>query len=58
VPTLVISATHDPAAPPSAGRFLAEHIPGSRYAELNASHIANVEDSSNFTAKVFDFLSV
>jgi 3-oxoadipate enol-lactonase len=57
VPALVISATHDPAAPPLAGQFLTEHIPGSRYAELNASHIANIEDAANFTPKVLDFLS-
>ena len=56
VPTLVISATQDPAAPPSAGHFLTEHIPGSRYAELNASHIANIEDAPSFTAEVLDFL--
>ena len=57
VPTLVISATHDPAAPPSAGHFLTDNIVGSRCAELNASHIANIEDAANFTAKVSDFLS-
>ncbi|RKG93276.1 alpha/beta fold hydrolase [Corallococcus terminator] len=39
LPTLVVSATHDPIAPPSAGQALAAGIPGARYVEVpNASH--------------------
>ena len=56
VPTLVLTGTDDPAAPPDAGHFLADHIPGARYAELNASHISNVEDPSRFTSEVLSFL--
>jgi 3-oxoadipate enol-lactonase len=56
-PTLVISGTHDPAAPPSDGHFLADHIPGARYVELNAAHISNVEDSARFTSEVLSFLT-
>lgn len=57
VPVLVISATHDPAAPPSDGRFLADQIPGARYLELNASHISVMEDPRRFTSEVLTFLS-
>ena len=57
VPTLVVSATHDPAAPPAAGQFLAHQIRGARYVELNASHVSNVEDAANFTKNVFAFLT-
>jgi 3-oxoadipate enol-lactonase len=57
VPVLVISATHDPAAPPSDGHFLAEHIPGARYAEMNASHISVMEDPQRFTDEVLKFLA-
>jgi 3-oxoadipate enol-lactonase len=57
VPVMVISATHDPAAPPSDGRFLAEHIPGARYAEMNASHISIMEDPQRFTNEVLNFLT-
>lgn len=39
LPTLVVSATYDPIAPPSAGRTLATGIPGARYIEIaHASH--------------------
>ncbi len=39
IPTLVVTARHDPIAPPSAGRALRDGIPGSRYVEVaDASH--------------------
>jgi aminoacrylate hydrolase len=39
VPALVVSAAHDPIAPPGAGRALAAAIPGARYIEApDASH--------------------
>lgn len=39
VPALVVSATHDPIAPPRLGRVLAGGIPGARYVEVpDASH--------------------
>jgi pimeloyl-ACP methyl ester carboxylesterase len=39
IPTLVMSAVHDPIAPPRHGRALAEAIPGARYVEFaDASH--------------------
>ncbi len=38
-PTLVVSATHDPIAPPALGKVIASGIPGARFVELeNASH--------------------
>jgi 3-oxoadipate enol-lactonase len=56
-PTLVISGTHDPAASPADGRFLAEQIPGARYAELNTSHLSNVEAPAQFDDAVLSFLN-
>jgi len=55
-PTLVISATHDPAAPPTDGKFLAKEIKGARYVELDAAHLSNIEQSEKFTQEVSDFL--
>jgi 3-oxoadipate enol-lactonase len=56
VPTLVISATHDPAAPPSDGQFLAKKSAASRYLELDAAHLSNIEQSEKFTHEVSQFL--
>jgi 3-oxoadipate enol-lactonase len=55
--TLVISGKHDSATPPVDGRFLAEHIPGARYVELNAAHLSNIEDADRFTPEVVTFLN-
>ncbi len=55
-PTLVISATHDPAAPPSDGKFLAKQMAGARYAELDAAHLSNIEQAEQFTQEVSQFL--
>jgi len=56
-PTLVISGTHDPATPPSDGRFLAENISGARYVELDAAHLSNIEQQERFTTELNIFLS-
>ena len=55
--TLVISATHDPATPPSDGRFLTEHIRGARYVELDAAHLSNIEQQERFSSEVTKFLT-
>jgi 3-oxoadipate enol-lactonase len=56
-PTLVIMGAKDPATPPADGHFLAEHIPGARYVEVDSSHIANLEAAGPFTAALSSFLS-
>jgi 3-oxoadipate enol-lactonase len=55
-PTLVISATHDPAAPPSDGQLLAKQIAGASYVELDAAHLSNIEQHEKFTQEVSQFL--
>src|SRR5882757_5000406 len=55
-PTLVISATHDPAAPPTDGKFLTKEIKGARYVELDAAHLSNIEQPEKFTQEVADSL--
>lgn len=56
VPTLVIAGTKDAATTPADGRYLADHIPGARYVELNAAHLSNIEDSSRFNRELSSFL--
>jgi 3-oxoadipate enol-lactonase len=56
VPTLIIAGTHDPATPPSDGRFLESHIRGAKYAELSAAHLSNIEAHEAFNREVLAFL--
>ena len=56
-PTLVIAGTHDPATPPAAAKRMVERIEGSRYVELDAAHISNVEAAARFTEAVDQFLT-
>jgi 3-oxoadipate enol-lactonase len=55
-PTLVIAGTHDAATPPADGRFVAEHIAGARYVELDAAHLSNIEAGARFTDALLSFL--
>ena len=56
-PTLVIAGAHDIVTPPADGKFMAVGIPGAQYAELNASHLSNIEDSADFTSTLVRFFS-
>ncbi len=56
VPTLVIAGSHDAATTPADGHYLADHIPGARYVELNAAHLSNIENRDPFNSKLSDFL--
>lgn len=56
-PTLVIAGTRDVGATPEIGRALAGAIPGARYAEVDAAHLASVEQTqpvSNLLVEHFD----
>jgi 3-oxoadipate enol-lactonase len=57
VPTLVIAGSADPSTPPADGRFIAKHIAGAKFVELNAAHLSNIEDEARFTREVGDFLA-
>jgi 3-oxoadipate enol-lactonase len=56
LPFMIIAGTHDPATTPADGRFLAERIAGSRYVELPAAHLSNIEASAAFTRELAVFL--
>ncbi len=56
-PALVIAGKHDPATPSQDTRWIANQIPGSKFVELNASHLSNIEARERFTAEVRQFLT-
>jgi 3-oxoadipate enol-lactonase len=56
VPTLVIAGTQDPATPIDYGRYLRDQIAGSRWVELAAAHVSNIEAAAEFDAAVLKFL--
>jgi 3-oxoadipate enol-lactonase len=56
IPTLVIAGTHDVATSPAEGHYLADHIAGARYVELNAAHLSNIENRDRFNTELSTFL--
>jgi 3-oxoadipate enol-lactonase len=56
VPALVIAGTHDAATTPTDGHYLADHIAGARYVELNAAHLSNIETPDRFNTELSGFL--
>jgi len=56
IPTLVIAGTHDVATTPAEGHYLADHIAGARYVELNAAHLSNIENRDRFNTELSTFL--
>ena len=58
VPTLVVSAAHDPIAPPRAGRALADGVPGSKYVEIpGASHGLPITHAARVNALLGEHLA-
>lgn len=57
VPTLVIGGTRDLATPIDQARWLHEQIAGSRFVELEAAHLGNLDSGAEFTAALDRFLS-
>ena len=58
IPTLVVSAAHDPIAPPRAGRALAAGIPGARYVEFDdASHGLPITHADRVNALLLEHIA-
>lgn len=56
VPALVIGGALDQAAPPAGVMEVASLITDSRYVEIDAAHISNVENPAAFDAAITEFL--
>lgn len=56
-PTLVVGGSFDPAVPIEDVRWLADHLPGSRFTELPTAHLSNVEASASFNETISTFLA-
>jgi pimeloyl-ACP methyl ester carboxylesterase len=58
VPTLVVSATHDPIAPPRYGRALAQGVPGARFVEVGeASHGVTIQHAEQINTLLREHLT-
>ncbi|MEA2957900.1 MAG: 3-oxoadipate enol-lactonase [Alphaproteobacteria bacterium] len=55
-PTLVIAGKHDGATPPEANEYISNHIPGAKFALVDAAHLSNIEQSEAYTKAVLAFL--
>lgn len=55
IPVLVVAGTQDPVTTVSDGEFMQQRIPQSKLAEIDASHISNVEQSEAFNKILKDF---
>jgi 3-oxoadipate enol-lactonase len=56
LPSLFIAGTHDQGAPVTAMRDMHARVNGSRYVELDAAHVSNIERPAEFNAALGDFL--
>ena len=58
VPTLVIHAREDRVVPVQLGRYLADHIPGARYLEVDgADHLPWLSDPDTILTEIEEFLT-
>jgi 3-oxoadipate enol-lactonase len=52
----VIAGKQDGATPPEANEYISKHIPGAKFALVDAAHLSNVEQSGAYTDAVLGFL--
>jgi 3-oxoadipate enol-lactonase len=55
--TLVIAGSKDPATPPHHAEFIATQIAGAKLVVLDAAHLSNIEQASEFNAALSEFLA-
>ena len=56
-PTLVIAGTHDPVTPPADADFIRTRIRDAQMTELDAAHLANVEQADEFNERMLAFMN-
>jgi len=56
ISVLVVAGTEDPVTTVADGQFMQQRIPQSHLAEIDASHISNVEQPEAFNKILKDFL--
>lgn len=56
-PTLLLAGRQDQGPPPAVVHGMSEQIARSRVVELDGAHLTNIEDATNFTRVVLDFLA-
>lgn len=56
VPTQIIAGRDDPVTTVADAQFMCERIAGSRYVEMPASHLSNIEATQDFTQALANFL--
>lgn len=56
VPTLFVAGTHDMGAPLAAMQDMHARVAHSRFVELDAAHVSNLERPAEFNAALGDFL--
>ena len=56
-PVLLIAGAQDAGTPPAGMRLMHERIAGSRYLELDAAHLSNIEQAEAFTAALREFFA-
>ena len=57
VKTLLIGGTYDLGTPPTEMKKMSSLIPGSKYVELDAAHVSNLEAPTEFNQTLDQFLS-
>jgi class 3 adenylate cyclase len=57
VPSLVLNRRGDPIAPPEAGRYMADRIPGSRFVELVGDHVMWLGDVESLCGEIEEFVT-
>ncbi|RKG30598.1 3-oxoadipate enol-lactonase [Acinetobacter guerrae] len=57
IPVLIIAGQHDPVTTVADGKWMQQHIANAQLAEINASHISNIEQPEQFNQILQQFIA-